>query len=100
MRNERRESIIEAVLEIVFPALTGAAMNCAFTILLTASALAATDPKTEFAFREISPTGLQLSDGGKPVFVYNFGMVLAQASRSRWRGRATCIPYMPPTARC
>jgi hypothetical protein len=53
-------------------------MNCALVILLTASALTAAEPTTEFAFREISPTGLQLSDGGKPVFVYNFGMVLAK----------------------
>jgi len=52
-------------------------MNCALAILLTASALTAAEAKTEFAFREISPTGMQLSDGGKPVFVYNFGMVLA-----------------------
>jgi hypothetical protein len=29
-----------------------------------------------FAFRQTSPTALELSEGGKPVFVYNFGMVL------------------------
>ena len=52
-------------------------MNCTLAILLTVSALTA-GPRPEFAFREISPTGLQLSDGGKPVFVYNFGMVLAK----------------------
>jgi hypothetical protein len=51
-------------------------MNCAAFIVI-ASALTAAEPKSDFAFREISPTGLQLSDGGKPVFVYNFGMVLA-----------------------
>jgi hypothetical protein len=51
-------------------------MNCAALVLL-ASALTAAEPKSEFAFREISPTGLQLSDGGQPVFVYNFGMTLA-----------------------
>ena len=52
-------------------------MNCTLALLLTASALTAAETKTEFAFREISPTGLQLCDGGRPVFVYNFGMVLA-----------------------
>ncbi|MEI8374124.1 MAG: DUF6807 family protein [Planctomycetota bacterium] len=52
-------------------------MNCALAILLTVSTLTAAEAKTEFAFREISPTGMQLSDGGKPVFVYNFGRVLA-----------------------
>ena len=45
---------------------------------LTASTLAAAETKPEFTFREMSPTGLQLSDGGQPVFVYNFGMVLAK----------------------
>lgn len=30
-----------------------------------------------FQFREAGKTGLELSDDGKPVFVYNFGMVLA-----------------------
>jgi hypothetical protein len=53
-------------------------MTCAFAILLTASALTAAEPKTDFAFQEISPTALQLCDGGKPVFVYNFGMTLAK----------------------
>ena len=52
-------------------------MNCVVALLLTASTLTAAEAKTEFAFRDISPTGLQLCDGGKPVFVYNFGMVLA-----------------------
>ena len=52
-------------------------MNCAFALFLTAT-LTAAEPKPEFVFREISPTGLQLTDGGKPVFVYNFGMVLAK----------------------
>ena len=50
-------------------------MHCAAFILL-ASVLTSAEPKSDFAFREISPTGLELSDGGKPVFVYNFGTVL------------------------
>ena len=53
-------------------------MHCTLALLLTASALTAAAPQAEFTFREISPTGLQLSDGGQPVFVYNFGMVLAK----------------------
>jgi Methane oxygenase PmoA len=32
--------------------------------------------ESKFEFKEISPTGLQLSEGGTPVFVYNFGPVL------------------------
>jgi hypothetical protein len=53
-------------------------MNCVIAILLTASSLTAAEAKPEFTFREISPSGLQLSDSGKPVFVYNFGMMLAK----------------------
>jgi hypothetical protein len=33
--------------------------------------------KASFAFREVNGTGLELSDNGTPVFVYNFGMMLA-----------------------
>ncbi len=52
-------------------------MNCAYALLLAASTLSAREAKTEFTFQEISPSALRLSDGGQPVFVYNFGMVLA-----------------------
>jgi hypothetical protein len=33
--------------------------------------------ESPFTFRDIGGTGLELSDGGKPVFVYNYGMILA-----------------------
>ncbi|MGO8749321.1 MAG: DUF6807 family protein [Thermoguttaceae bacterium] len=51
-------------------------MHCAVAILLFCAASPAGGP-SPFAFREISPTGLELSENGKPVYVYNFGMVLA-----------------------
>jgi hypothetical protein len=43
-------------------------------VVLGFSRLASAESK--FEFKEISETGLQLSEAGKPVFVYNFGPVL------------------------
>jgi hypothetical protein len=45
-----------------------------FGTLSSSQVLAAESP---FAFREVGTTGLELSDGGKPVFVYNYGFMLA-----------------------
>jgi len=42
-------------------------------VLLTGIVSAA---EAKFEFKETSPTGLELDDGGRPVFVYNFGPVL------------------------
>jgi hypothetical protein len=79
-----------------FPFLIGTAMHSALAIFLTASALTAAEPQAEFAFREISPTGLQLSDGGKPVFVYNFGMVLAKGFPETMRRSCYLHPLYAP----
>jgi hypothetical protein len=49
-----------------------------------------------FVFREISPTGLELSDGGKPVFVYNFGMVLAPGFPESMRRSSYLHPVYAP----
>lgn len=51
-------------------------MHACFTALL-ALTLAPTAADSPFAFQETSSTGLTLTDGGKPVFVYNFGPILA-----------------------
>ncbi len=66
-------------------------MNCLLATLLSASLTAAPEPPADFAFREISPTGLQLTDGGQPVFVYNFGMVT-----SKVKGAVTRSSYLHP----
>ena len=51
------------------------------SILLVAAAITlshvAVGADSPFAFREISPAALQLSENGQPVFVYNFGGILA-----------------------
>ena len=52
-------------------------MKCTIAILLTVFAAPLVRAQTPFAFRETSPTGLELSENGKPVFVYNYGMILA-----------------------
>ena len=51
-------------------------MPTSLTLLLCLCAAPAADASSPFAFRETSPTALELSDGGKPVFVYNFGMTV------------------------
>ncbi len=71
-------------------------MNSALAVLLTISTLIAAEAKTEFAFREINPTGMQLSDGGKPVFVYNFGMVLAPGFPESMRRSCYLHPVYAP----
>ena len=47
-------------------------------LLLAASVLPSAAAQTPFAFREIDGRRLELSDGGKTVFVYNFGMIGAK----------------------
>ena len=48
--------------------------------------------QSSFAFREMSGTALELAESGKPVFVYNFGMVLAPNAPEK--GQHTC--YLHP----
>jgi hypothetical protein len=79
----------------IFHSHPGAIMNSFLAILLAASALTA-EAKPEFAFREISPTGLQLSDGGQPVFVYNFGMVLAKGFPESMKRSSYLHPVYAP----
>ncbi|MGD0897764.1 MAG: DUF6807 family protein [Thermoguttaceae bacterium] len=49
-----------------------------------------------FEFRQVSPTGLELSDGGKPVFVYNFGMILAPGFPESMRRSSYLHPVYAP----
>jgi hypothetical protein len=56
--------------------------------------LGAAEPR--FEFREISPASLELSENGKPVFVYNFGGVLAEGSPERMRRSCYLHPVYAP----
>jgi hypothetical protein len=76
-------------------------MNAIATTLLLAAALfalsiapAAADGA--FAFKEISPTAIELTDGGKPVYVYNFGMTLAKGFPESMRRAAYLHPVYAP----
>ena len=62
-------------------------MSSSLAIVLAACLAPLADAQSPFAFREISPTALELSDGGKPVFVYNFGPVLAPGFPESRTGR-------------
>ena len=52
--------------------------------------------QTPLSFREIGPTGLELSDHGKPVFIYNFGMVLAPGFPETMRRACYLHPVYAP----
>ena len=57
--------------------------------------LAATEPR--FTFHEVNnSTGLELSDNGKPVFVYNYGMMLKPGSPERLRRSCYLHPVYAP----
>jgi hypothetical protein len=72
-------------------------MLCAHVLLLTAMVLPLADPQGPFAFREVNATGLQLSDAGKPVFVYNFGMMLGKNAPESLRRSSYLHPVYAPS---
>lgn len=49
-----------------------------------------------FVFKEISPTAIELSDNGKPVYVYNFGPTLAKGFPGDMRRTAYLHPVYAP----
>jgi hypothetical protein len=69
--------------------------------LLAASALAVlapgqADAKPRFALREITPASLELSEDGKPVFVYNFGCILTNGFPEKMRRSCYLHPVYAP----
>jgi hypothetical protein len=65
-------------------------------LLLAAVPVAPAVAASGFAFREISPASLELSEGGKPVFVYNFGGILASNFPERMRRACYLHPVYAP----
>jgi hypothetical protein len=50
-----------------------------------------------FSFREVNAdTGLELTENGKPVFVYNYGMILAPGAPERMRRSSYLHPVYAP----
>jgi hypothetical protein len=66
------------------------------TMLLAFCISQAAGGQSPFAFKEISPTALELCDGGKPVFVYNFGMTLAPGFPEAMRRSCYLHPVYAP----
>ena len=49
-----------------------------------------------FAFREVGPASLELTEQGKPVFVYNHGMMLKEGVAESWRRSSYIHPLYAP----
>lgn len=64
-------------------------------LTVTAPRLAQADDAA-FAFRQTSPTALELTDSGKPVYVYNFGMTLAPGFPEKMRRACYIHPVYAP----
>jgi hypothetical protein len=71
-------------------------MNCSIALLAALCLAPLANAPSPFTFKEISPTGLELSEGGKPVFVYNFGMILAPGFPETMRRSSYLHPVYTP----
>ncbi len=71
-------------------------MNTSIALLLTLVLVPMAGAPSPFAFRDIGTTGLELSDSGKPVFVYNYGMMLAPGFPETMRRSSYLHPVYAP----
>lgn len=71
-------------------------MNTTAGLVLAAVLLPCADSRGPFVFREVSSTGLELSEGGSPVFVYNYGMILAKGFPESMRRSSYLHPVYAP----
>jgi hypothetical protein len=62
-------------------------------LILTRTTIAGESP---FSFREIGQTGLELSENGKRIFVYNYGMILAPGFPESMRRSSYLHPVFAP----
>ena len=69
-----------------------ASMACFLALAIAPTAGAA----SPFSFREIGTTGLELSESGKPIFVYNHGMMLAPGFPEAMRRSSYLHPVYAP----
>ena len=65
-------------------------------VLLTLFVATSVHAQSSFSFRETSNTTRELSEGGKPVFVYNYGMVLAPNAPESMRRSGYLHPVYSP----
>jgi hypothetical protein len=70
---------------------------CIVTGLLAATRLTSTAAESAFSFSETNnSTGLELFENGQPVFIYNYGMVLAPGAADRLRRSSYLHPVYAP----
>jgi hypothetical protein len=71
-------------------------MNRAIAVLLSVCVIPAANGQSPFALREVGSTGLELSENGRPVFVYNYGMLLAPGFPETMRRSSYLHPVYAP----
>ena len=71
-------------------------MKRAMAVLLSVCVMPAASGQSPFSTREIGSTGLELSENGKPVFVYNYGMILAPGFPETMRRGSYLHPVYAP----
>ncbi len=71
-------------------------MNSTLVLLVASLVLPGAESRGAFVFREVSSTGLELSEGGSPVFVYNFGMILGKGFPESMRRSSYLHPVYAP----
>ena len=74
----------------------GESMKTLLRLLVILCLAASARADSSFAFRETSDSALELSDGGKPVFVYNFGMILGKGFAESMRRSSYLHPVYSP----
>lgn len=65
-------------------------------MMLGGAAVAPLGAAGPFAFRDVSPASLELSENGKPVLVYNHGMVLKDGVNEKYRRSSYIHPVYAP----
>ena len=74
---------------------TGVSMNSLIAVFFVCAAPLAT-PQSPFALRDVTPTAVELTDNGKPVYVYNYGPVLAPGFPESMRRSGYLSPVYAP----
>ncbi|MCC7496346.1 MAG: PmoA family protein [Bryobacterales bacterium] len=54
-------------------------------------------PESDFAFHDDQATGLQLTEAGKPVFTYNYGMLRRRGAPEPMRRSSYIYPFYTPS---
>jgi hypothetical protein len=66
-------------------------------LALTTAASGVAKQRTGFAFREISPASLELTEDGRTVFAYNHGMMLKAGAPGKFRRSTYLHPVCAPS---